>query len=138
MCNVWLYWHLRHVQPAPAEDKKGKADDDKNKKDKDKDKGKKGWFSKHFHKDDSDSSGEEDGEEDNDRGSIPLPPNHVPSKGHKRHDLHFTHLSLIQELKENHVGAVWAMKFNKDGQYLATGGQDMVVRIWALYDGSGM
>ncbi|KAI3649489.1 hypothetical protein MP228_005121 [Amoeboaphelidium protococcarum] len=29
-------------------------------------------------------------------------------------------------------GPIWAMKFNRDGRYLATGGQDAVLRVWSL------
>ncbi|KAL1919833.1 uncharacterized protein VTP21DRAFT_1764 [Calcarisporiella thermophila] len=29
-------------------------------------------------------------------------------------------------------GAIWALRFNKDGKYLAVGGQDRVVRIWRV------
>ncbi|CAG8537889.1 24974_t:CDS:10 [Dentiscutata erythropus] len=29
-------------------------------------------------------------------------------------------------------GAIWCMKFSKDGKFLATGGQDTVVRVWAV------
>jgi len=29
-------------------------------------------------------------------------------------------------------GAIWASQFNKDGKYLATGGRDCAVRIWAV------
>lgn len=29
-------------------------------------------------------------------------------------------------------GAIWAMEFSKDGKFLATGGQDTVVRVWAV------
>ncbi|BFZ59469.1 hypothetical protein YB2330_000479 [Saitoella coloradoensis] len=35
-------------------------------------------------------------------------------------------------LPEHKTGAIWAMKFSKDGKYMATGGQDMVVRVWAV------
>lgn len=31
-----------------------------------------------------------------------------------------------------HNGVVWVMRFSQDGQYLATGGQDGIVRIWQL------
>ncbi|CAG8538481.1 28781_t:CDS:2, partial [Racocetra persica] len=30
------------------------------------------------------------------------------------------------------IGAIWSMKFSKDGKFLATGGQDTVVRVWAV------
>ena len=29
-----------------------------------------------------------------------------------------------------HRGAVWAMRFSQDGRWLATGGQDTIIRIW--------
>lgn len=35
-------------------------------------------------------------------------------------------------LPRHKTGAIWAMKFNRDGKYLAAGGQDMIVRVWAL------
>lgn len=33
---------------------------------------------------------------------------------------------------KNKTGAIWAMKFSKDGQYLAAGGQEKVVRVWKV------
>jgi WD40 repeat protein len=36
-----------------------------------------------------------------------------------------------EELNPNHpYGAIWALKFNKNGQYLASAGQSCVVFIW--------
>ncbi|KAK9469650.1 WD40-repeat-containing domain protein [Lipomyces arxii] len=29
-------------------------------------------------------------------------------------------------------GAIWSLKFSRDGKYLATGGEDRVVRVWAV------
>ncbi|QSL64855.1 hypothetical protein MERGE_002159 [Pneumocystis wakefieldiae] len=34
-------------------------------------------------------------------------------------------------------GAIWAMKFSKDGKYLATGGQDMILRVWMVIGAKG-
>ena len=30
------------------------------------------------------------------------------------------------------TGVIWVMKFNRDGRYLAAGGQDGVLRVWTL------
>ena len=35
-------------------------------------------------------------------------------------------------LPRHKTGAIWAMKFSRDGKYLAAGGQDMIVRIWSV------
>ncbi|KTW29685.1 hypothetical protein T552_00893 [Pneumocystis carinii B80] len=34
-------------------------------------------------------------------------------------------------------GAIWVMKFSKDGKYLATGGQDMILRVWMVIGANG-
>ncbi|CCG81493.1 Putative uncharacterized protein [Taphrina deformans PYCC 5710] len=58
----------------------------------------------------------------------------------------FNNLFLAQELfganetteaggdasSDNRASAIWAMKFSNDGRFLATGGQDMVVRVWRV------
>lgn len=57
----------------------------------------------------------------------------------------FNNVFLAQELHGNapsstspdgseapKAGAIWSMTFSKDGKYLATGGQDRVVRVWRV------
>jgi WD40 repeat protein len=34
--------------------------------------------------------------------------------------------------QEELAGAVWVLRFSKDGKYLATGGQDCVLRVWQV------
>lgn len=52
---------------------------------------------------------------------------HVNRKVYKE----YTDMRLIQVLHA-HEDAVWTMKFSHHGEYLATAGQDRVVRVWAL------
>ncbi|XP_010549205.1 PREDICTED: WD repeat-containing protein 44 [Tarenaya hassleriana] len=40
-------------------------------------------------------------------------------------------LTKVQEI-EGHKGMIWAMKFSPDGKFLATGGEDGVLRIWKV------
>jgi WD40 repeat protein len=43
----------------------------------------------------------------------------------------FTETRLIQTIGA-HEDAVWTMKFSHTGEYLATAGQDAIVRVWQL------
>jgi WD40 repeat protein len=38
----------------------------------------------------------------------------------------------MQEWKA-HEGHIWAMSFSRDGRYLASGGQDGIVRVWEVH-----
>ncbi|KAG5451764.1 WD repeat-containing protein 44 [Clonorchis sinensis] len=44
----------------------------------------------------------------------------------------FMQIKLIQEMKNEHTGAVWAMRFSPCGRLLATAGYDRNIRIWVL------
>ena len=52
---------------------------------------------------------------------------HARRKAYKE----YTELRLAQTLRA-HEDAVWTMKFSHRGEFLATAGQDRVVRVWAL------
>ncbi|KAL8140665.1 hypothetical protein V2J09_006686 [Rumex salicifolius] len=44
-----------------------------------------------------------------------------------------TALRLCQEIHA-HEGSIWTMKFNLDGRYLASAGEDRVIRVWEVQE----
>lgn len=40
--------------------------------------------------------------------------------------------SHVSSKEDSEGGPIWAVEFSKDGRYMATGGRDRVVRIWAV------
>lgn len=88
---------------------------------------------------------------------FPAPPRYIKVRSHGKKEKDFDRVFLAQELrgrtgveiaqsggrssrttalnprqpvKDNH--AIWALEFSKDGKHLAAGGQDSIVRIWAV------
>ncbi|CAB4396991.1 unnamed protein product [Rhizophagus irregularis] len=63
-------------------------------------------------------------------------PRYIKVKTRHKHFKEFDKLFLAQELclatQNETSGAIWTMEFSKDGKFLATGGQDTVVRVWAV------
>uniref|UniRef100_A0A183BSH4 WD repeat-containing protein 44 n=1 Tax=Globodera pallida TaxID=36090 RepID=A0A183BSH4_GLOPA len=53
-------------------------------------------------------------------------------KNAKKGPFDFEHLALVQEMNNEHTGAVWCVKFSDCGRLLATAGQDRNVRVWVL------
>lgn len=86
---------------------------------------------------------------------FPPPPKYIKVRARNKKTRDFNRVFLAQELqsrkaqeksangvetkveeprpgiKESQT-ALWALEFSKDGKYLATGGQDKVVRVWAV------
>ncbi|TPP62244.1 WD repeat-containing protein 44 [Fasciola gigantica] len=44
----------------------------------------------------------------------------------------FLQVKLVQEMKNEHTGAIWAMRFSPCGRLLATAGYDRNIRVWVL------
>jgi hypothetical protein len=84
---------------------------------------------------------------------FPQPPKYIKVRSHDKKNPEFNRMFLAQELhglsqasglgKEgeaniaktrpqlSHTGAIWAAQFSLDGRYLAAGGQQKIVWIWA-------
>lgn len=87
---------------------------------------------------------------------FPAPPKYIKVRSHGKKEKAFNRVFLAQELRgrtgveiaqaggrpvkngfkpgntRKDGSAVWAMEFSVDGKYLAAGGQDFTVRVWAV------
>ncbi|CAG8660611.1 21428_t:CDS:2 [Cetraspora pellucida] len=100
------------------------------------------------HDKNDDEGGDEDGVtgntapvfSENENGFGRAQPRYIKTRARNKPIKEFDRLFLAQELynpissdvTDFKTGAIWSMKFSKDGKFLATGGQDTVVRVWAV------
>lgn len=88
---------------------------------------------------------------------FPMPPRYIKVRSHGKKEKEFNRVFLAQELRgrtgveiaqsggrltrnstlepsqsAKDSNAIWALEFSKDGKHLAAGGQDSLVRIWAV------
>ncbi|KAL4587304.1 hypothetical protein LXL04_000173 [Taraxacum kok-saghyz] len=57
----------------------------------------------------------------------------VKAKAHGKPTKEFSAVHLCQEIQA-HDGSIWTMRFNSDGRYLATGGEDKVIHVWEVQE----
>eukprot|EP00250_Pteridium_aquilinum_P016752 c23276_g3_i1 orf=240-3296(-) len=79
----------------------------------------------------TEKSGRKSGSATDDSQDVPPASRPVKVHTHKKAAKEFADLRLRQEIQA-HQGAIWTMKFSLDGSYLATAGQDKVVRVWEV------
>ncbi|CAB07400.1 WD repeat-containing protein 44 [Caenorhabditis elegans] len=60
------------------------------------------------------------------------PSNIVRPRKSKKGPYDFEHLTVEQELNNEHTGAIWCIKFSICGKLMATAGQDSILRVWVV------
>lgn len=74
-----------------------------------------------------------DGEESDEPHHPSIAPSNIvrPRKS-KKGPYDFEHLTVEQELNNEHTGAIWCIKFSICGKLMATAGQDSILRVWVV------
>ncbi|CEF69687.1 WD40 repeat and WD40/YVTN repeat-like-containing domain and WD40-repeat-containing domain-containing protein [Strongyloides ratti] len=69
------------------------------------------------------------------------PPTTAPSpiqicrpKNSKKGPFDFSDVKLVQQINNEHSGAIWVIKFSVCGRLIATAGKDGIVRVWCMSD----
>uniref|UniRef100_A0A8R1I6Y4 WD repeat-containing protein 44 n=1 Tax=Caenorhabditis japonica TaxID=281687 RepID=A0A8R1I6Y4_CAEJA len=73
-----------------------------------------------------------DGDESDEPQHSVAPSNVVRPRKSKKGPYDFEHLTIEQELNNEHTGAIWCIKFSICGKLMATAGQDSILRIWVI------
>uniref|UniRef100_A0A0N4Z642 WD repeat-containing protein 44 n=1 Tax=Parastrongyloides trichosuri TaxID=131310 RepID=A0A0N4Z642_PARTI len=55
-------------------------------------------------------------------------------KNSKKGPFDFTDVKFVQQINNEHSGAIWVVKFSICGKLIATAGKDAIVRVWCLKD----
>uniref|UniRef100_A0A0K0F1R0 WD repeat-containing protein 44 n=1 Tax=Strongyloides venezuelensis TaxID=75913 RepID=A0A0K0F1R0_STRVS len=70
-----------------------------------------------------------------------VPPSSVSSpiqicrpKNSKKGPFDFSDVQLVQQINNEHSGAIWVVKFSVCGKLIATAGKDGIVRVWCMKD----
>ena len=124
---------LQKLKSATSQKNKNNKQNDHHKKD-----SHKGKYSKFFVKnfflkkhDEEQKNANDDDNDDNDEQKRNLNINRIKIKGNTK-EKEMNDLRLAQKIENAHKGAIYCMEFSKKGDYLATGGQDSVLRIWTV------
>lgn len=68
--------------------------------------------------------------------NFPTPPKYIHVRAHRKQKREMNRVFLAQELNPSEFNAknsaIWCAKFSHDGKYMATAGEDQVLRVWQV------
>uniref|UniRef100_A0AAF5D6Q1 WD repeat-containing protein 44 n=1 Tax=Strongyloides stercoralis TaxID=6248 RepID=A0AAF5D6Q1_STRER len=66
--------------------------------------------------------------------TVPSPVQICRPKNSKKGPFDFSDIKLVQQINNEHSGAIWVVKFSVCGKLIATAGKDGIVRVWCMND----